>query len=63
MANQECFVTELTKGAPVLGEGQVGFGAINICVSRPSRSIEKVEAELMPLFPQTSHEFLWALLH
>ena len=60
-ANQECIVGELTIGAPIFGEGQVGLGAINICVSLPSWSIERVEEELTPLLTQTAHEISLAL--
>lgn len=63
MANQECIVGELTIAAPILGEGQIGLGAINICVSLPSWSIERVEAELTSLITQTAHEITLALSH
>ena len=60
-ASQECIVGELTVAAPIFGEGQVGLGAVNICVSLPSWSIERVKAELAPLITQTAHEITQAL--
>jgi DNA-binding IclR family transcriptional regulator len=61
MATQECIISELTIAAPIYGAGQIGLGAINICVSQPSWSIERVNAELAPLITQTAHEITLAL--
>jgi DNA-binding IclR family transcriptional regulator len=63
MANQECYVGELTIAAPIFGAKQVGLGAINICVSLPSWSIQRIEEELAPLITQTAHEISMALSH
>lgn len=62
LAEQECIPGELTVGAPLRGEGQMGVGAINICVSKPTWSIERVEEELAPLVTQTAHEISQALV-
>ncbi len=61
LASQECILRELTVGAPIYGNGNNAVGAINICVSMPTWSIELVEADLVPLVTQTAHEISLAL--
>lgn len=61
LANQECIPGELTIGAPIYQRPGVAVGAINICVSTPSWSMESVEAELAPLITQTAHGISMAL--
>lgn len=61
LANQECIPGELTVGAPIYQRAGVAVGAINICVSTPSWSLERVEEELAPLVTQTAHGISMAL--
>lgn len=61
LANQECIPGELTVGAPIFKNAGVAVGAINICVSTPSWSMERVEEELAPLVTQTAHGISMAL--
>ena len=60
-ASQECINGELTIGAPIFGSGRVGVGAINICVTIPTWSEERIVKELAPIICQTAHDISLAL--
>lgn len=55
-ASQECAIGELTIGAPLFQKDGMGAGAINICVTTPTWSIERVIEELVPIISNTAHE-------
>lgn len=58
---QECINGEVTVGAPIWGRGQVGVGAMNICVAKSRWSEERIIAELVPLLCETVHDISLAL--
>lgn len=60
-ANQECINGELSIGAPIHGPGGVGIGAINICVTIPAWTLERLTNDLAPLLCQTAHDISLAL--
>ncbi|GHA48860.1 IclR family transcriptional regulator [Amylibacter ulvae] len=61
IAVQECIIGEISIGAPIFGAGRQGVGAINICVTMPNWTVERVEAELAPIICQTAHDITVAL--
>ena len=60
-AVQECIYGEISVGAPVWGGGQHGVGAVNICVTMPGWTLERVRAELAPVACHMAHEVSQAL--
>ncbi|PIB26645.1 hypothetical protein BFP76_12205 [Amylibacter kogurei] len=61
IAVQECIIGEISVGAPIYGPGRQGVGAINICVTMPNWTVERVEEELAPIICQTAHDITIAL--
>ncbi len=60
-ACQECIVGELTIAAPIWGADGLGVGSVNICVTRPAWTEERVIDELAPIVCQTAHNISLAL--
>ncbi|WP_419904878.1 IclR family transcriptional regulator [Kiloniella sp.] len=60
-ACQECIVGELTIAAPIWGPDGVGVGSVNICVTRPAWTEERVIEQLAPIVCQTAHNISLAL--
>lgn len=60
-AYQECIYGEITVGAPIWGRNRRGVGAMNICVTMPGWTLERVRDELAPIACQTAHEISQAL--
>jgi len=60
-ANQECINGEISIGAPIWGHGRVGIGSVNICVTVPRWTMQRVIDELAPIICQTAHDISLAL--
>lgn len=61
IAIEECIYGEITIAAPIWGRGHKGMGSINICVTRPNWTADRVQHELAPVICQTAHEISQAL--
>lgn len=61
IAVEECIYGEVTIAAPIWGRGHRGIGSINICVTRPNWTQDRVRDELAPVVCQTAHEISQAL--